>query len=211
MPVGFKMETNPPTINQPTVKKPSNKKKIIALAAVLVIAISAVGASFALISTNRNTLSTQAQDSTSSSWITKGAYATYEGQTSILSYAISFTAKLEIVDFNATHVQVRTDFNMSSPFENVENTTTTWVNRQNMTYQPEGLTLNNTYTAQVTIAGLGTRSCTVYQYESQGLTATYYVDSRIQWPIKMTMSAPEDDGQSYSMDVNLVATNISGL
>jgi hypothetical protein len=100
---------------------------------------------------------------------------------------------------------------MSTPYGNTANTTMTWVSRENMTYQPEGLTLNSTYTTQVTLPNIGTQRCTVYTYSSQGISAAYYVDNSIQWPIKMVMTSPTEDGMSYNMDISLVDTNIPGL
>jgi hypothetical protein len=124
---------------------------------------------------------------------------------------VNFNATMEIVDLNETYIQVSTSFGISTPYGDTENTTTTWVNRENMTYQPEGLTLNNTCTTQVTLPNIGTQSCTVYTYNSQGISASYYVDNSIQWPIEMTMTSTTVDGQSYSMDITLVDTNIPGL
>ena len=147
----------------------------------------------------------------SQSWIAIGAYATYQGQETVLSMTVNFDATMEIVGLNDTYIQVLTSFNMSTPFGNTENTTTTWVDRENMTYQPEGLTLNDTYTTQVTLPNIGNDSCTVYEYDSQGISATYYVDNSIQWPVEMVMTSPTVDGQSYSMDITLVDTNIPGL
>lgn len=143
--------------------------------------------------------------------MSKGAYATYEGQASILSTTVTFNAKIEITDINQTHAQIQTYINMSSPYGSTENSTTVWVNLSNMTFQPEGLTLNNTYNTQISTTNIGTRSCTVYEYTSQEISATYYIDNTIQWPIKMTITPPVLDGQSYSMDLNLVESNISGL
>jgi len=185
-----------------------NTKKIV-IAAVVVAIIAAAALTSGLLMTNQNPSNNQ---KTSQTWMTKGAYATYEGQATVLSMTVTFTAKMEIVDLNATHIQVSTNFNMSTPFGATENTTTTWLSRENMTFQPDGLTLNNTYSTQVTLPNLGTRSCTVYEYISQGISAAYYVDNSIQWPIKMIMTSPTSvDGQSYSMDINLVDTNIPGL
>lgn len=118
---------------------------------------------------------------------------------------------MEIVDVNQTHMQISTTYNMSTPFGATENTTTSWVNRENMNFQPENLPLNNTYTTQITTANLGTRTCTVYEYSNQGISAAYYVDNSVQWPIKMVMTSPTVQGQSYNMDINLVDTNIPGL
>jgi len=195
---------------QPDAKVVHGKRKIVVLVAVAVIAaVLGAGLSLTLLSSHQS--ASQNVGSAASSWIVKGAYATYEGQTSVLGVSISFTAKMEIVDLNSTHVEIQTDFNMSSPFGNEENTTTTWVSRSNMTYQPEGLALNSTYQTQVTVPSLGSVSCTAYVYSSQGITATYYVDNQIQWPVKMTMTSPMISGQAYSIDVNLVDTNIKGL
>jgi hypothetical protein len=145
------------------------------------------------------------------SWIAKGTYATYAGQAEILSMSITFNARMEIVDVNQTHMQLSTNYNMSTPFGATENTTTTWVSREDMNFQPENLTLSNTYTTQITLPNLGTRTCTVYEYSSEGISAAYYVDNSIQWPIKMIMTSPTVEGQSYNMDINLVDTNIPGL
>ena len=124
---------------------------------------------------------------------------------------VNFNAEMSIIGLNATYLQVTTNFNMSTPYGNTENTTTTWVNRENMTFQPAGLTPNGTYTTQVTLPNVGTQSCTVYEYSSQGVSAAYYVDNSIQWPIEMVMTSPTVDGMSYSMNITLVNTNIPGL
>ena len=207
--------------NQEKTKIITHSKKRLAaiVAAIIIIATFAVLTS-SLLMTDQNTSSPQNNDVSSQtnnqnnpqSWIQIGAYATYQGQTSILSIPVSFTAKMEIVDLNDTYIQVLTDFNMSTPYGATENTTTTWVSRENMTFQPDGLTLNSTYSTQVTLPNLGTHNCTVYEYNSQGISAAYYVDNSIQWPIEMVMTSPASvDGQLYSMDIILVDTNIPGL
>ena len=211
---------------QQVAKKGSNNKKLITiiLTAIIVIAV-AVSAAVVLMNSqpsNSNQANNQnsqinnpnSQTNTqtnSQSWIKKGAYATYEGQATILSMTVSFNARMEIIDINETHMQISTFYNMSTPYGATENTTTTWVSRENMNFEPEGLPLNSTYTAQVTIPNLGTRTCTVYVYDSEGISASYYVDNNIQWPIKMVMTSPTVQGQSYNMDINLVDTNIPGL
>ena len=206
--------------NQPTSKIATHSKKKIATiaAAIIIIALVTVLASGLLI-TGKNPSNSQignqnslnSNEKTSQSWIAIGAYATYKGQATVLSMTVSFTAKMEIVNLNETHIQVFTSFNMSTPYGVTENTTTTWVNRENMTFQPEGLTLNNTYSTQLTLPDLGTRSCTVYEYNNQDISAAYYVDNSIQWPIKMIMTSPTVEGQSYSININLADSNIPGL
>jgi hypothetical protein len=206
-------------------KKVSNNKKIVAiiLATITVVAV-AVSATAVLMNNqpssnqaNNQNSQTNNQNSptnnqaSSQSWIKKGAYATYEGQATILSITVSFNARMEIVDLNQTHMQLSTYYNMSTPYGATENTTTTWVSRENMNFQPQDLPLNNSYKTQITIPNLGTRECTVYEYSSEGISASYYVDNTIQWPIKMIMTSPAVEGQSYNMDINLVDTNIPGL
>ena len=204
------------TEKQPSAKATTSRgKKVVfaSIAIIVIVAALAAGLSLTLIvpAENKAQSSEPNGSQSSTSWIAKGVYATYQGGTSVLGFYVGFTAKLEIVDLNATHVEIQTDFNMSTPYGSDNNNTTQWVSRENMTFQPEGLALNSTSAAQITIPGLGTRSCTVYQYSSQGVSVTYYVDDKIQWPIKIVMNSPEFEGQSYSVDITLVSTNIPGL
>ena len=210
------MENN----QQETKKTAFNKKKIAVIAAaIIVIALTVSLASAVLINQNSPSGQTGTQNSQTTSntnnpqsWIKIGDYATYEGSTSIIGVDISFTARMDIVDLNQTHIQVATDFNMSTPYGATENRTTVWVSRENMTFQQAGMTLNDTYNTQITVANVGTRSCTVYEYSSDGISAAYYVDNNIQWPVKIVMTSPTSmEGQSYNMNINLVDTNIPGL
>jgi hypothetical protein len=203
---------------QQVARKSVFNKKIIAII-LAVIAVAAVASTAAVLTagnqspisqTNNQNIITNNQSSPQS-WIAKGTYATYAGQTEIFSMRITFNARIEIVDVNQTHMQLSTNYRMSTPFGATENTTTTWVSREDMNFQPENLALNKTFTTQITIPNLGTRTCTVYEYSSQGISAAYYVDNSIQWPIKMVMTSPAVEGQSYNMDINLVDTNIPGL
>ena len=157
------------------------------------------------------TPSIAAKTPTPSSLLTKGSYATYQGKTEIMSMSISFEARMEITDLNDTHLEISTSFDISSPYGSSENTTSIWMSKSDMNFQPEGLDLNKTYIAQVTIPNLGTRSCTVYEYENKDFKATFFVDSVFNWPIKITMTSPVVEGQSYNMDVSLVESNIPGL
>ena len=194
-------------------------KKLIAIIVIVVVAVAAVASAAALLtasnpapnSQNNNQNGPTNEPTSPQSWIKKGAYATYAGQAEILSMSITFSAKMEIIDVNQTHMQLSTDYNMSTPFGSTENTTTTWVSRTDMNFQPADLPLNNTYTTKITLPNLGTRTCTVYEYSSEGISAAYYVDNSIQWPIKMVMTSPTVQGQSYNMDINLVDTNIPDL
>lgn len=204
--------------NLQAAKKSVFSKKIIAIL-LSVIAVATVASTATILTTGNQSPISQTNDqnpltnnqNSPQSWIKTGTYATYAGQAEILSISITFNARMEIVDVNQTHMQLSTNYIMSTPFGATENTTTTWVSKEDMNFQPENLALNNTYTTQITIPNLGTRTCTVYQYNSEGISAAYYVDNSIQWPIKMVMTSPSVEGKSYNMDINLVDTNIPGL
>jgi hypothetical protein len=215
------------TSNQPTENKKTliNNKKMVLTATILIVcALAATVVSYGFLTANvtnsnlQNDIqdvtkqSTTPQPSSPTSWITKGTYATYQGQAEILSISIQFNARMEVVDLNNTHINIQTSFNMASPLGSSQNSTSIWVSREEMNFQPEGLNLNNSYTTEVTLPNLGTRNCIVYQYSDQDFSATYYVDSTLHWPLKMVMTSPTSDtGQSYNMDVNLVDSNIHGL
>ena len=192
-----------------------SKKKNVAIAVVALLVVLAVALTAGLLITSNNSSNgsnnPNSDQNNPQSWIAIGDYATYQGQASILSMSVSFDARMEIVDLNQTDIQVSTNFTMTTPYGATENTTTAWVSRENMTFQPDGLTLNSTYSTQLTLPNLGARSCTVYVYTSDGISATYYIDNRVQWPIKMVMTSPAFEGQSYDMEINLVNTNIPGL
>lgn len=202
--------------NQPSPKQNLlSKKKNIAIIAVALIIVLSAGLTAGLLVTSKNASPAMNNPTTNQnnpqSWIAIGDYATYQGQATILSMTVSFNARMEIIDLNQTHIQVSTNFTMTTPYGSTENTTTAWVSRENMTFQPDGLTLNSTYSTQLTLPNLGTRSCTVYEYTSDGISATYYIDNSVQWPIKMVMTSPAFEGQSYDMEINLLNTNIPGL
>ena len=215
------------TSNQPTEnKKPLiNNKRIVLIATIIIVcALSATVVSYGLLTTNvpNSNLQNDTQDITQPSTtpqpssptteITKGTYATYQGQAEILSISIQFNARMEVIDLNSTHINIQTAFNMASPLGSSQDSTSMWVSREEMNFQPEGLNLNNSYTTQVTLPNLGTRNCIVYQYNDQDFSATYYVDSTLHWPLKIIMTSPTSDtGQSYNMDINLVDSNIQGL
>lgn len=154
-----------------------------------------------------------------SAWLFKGAYAEYEGSTSMtvmtIDVEVSFAVRQEVVDFNSTHALVSTSFQMSSSVgESVEDENTTWVPLSQAGFInafDEG-NFTESYEATVDIPGIGARTCTVYEFEISdgGLTMTVYVDKAIGWPLKMTVSTDEDL-LGLELDINLVETNIPSL
>lgn len=192
--------------------KPKSHIKIIAVIAVAVIAV-VIGAFLVT--------AFLSQPQGQSAWLFKGAYAEYEGSTSMtvmtIDVEVSFAVRQEVVDFNSTHALVSTSFQMSSSVgESVEDENTTWVPLSQAGFInafDEG-NFTESYEATVDIPGIGARTCTVYEFEisDDGLTMTVYVDKAIGWPLKMTVSTDEAVlGLDLELDINLVETNIPSL
>lgn len=218
------MESEPERISSSTTTTPPKSRfKLIAVIAIVAVAVI-VGAF--LVSAFLS--SPQGQNA----WLFKGAYATYEGSASIsaedlgsmldMSMSIDFTVREEIVDFNSTHALVSTSFQMSSSLgefggETVEDENSTWVPLSKMGLMTafEDVNLTNSYESTVSITGLGTRSCMVYEYAiaEEGLTMTVYVDKNIDWLLKMTISMTNTELPSgdLTVDINLKETNIPAL
>ena len=219
------MESEHERISSSTSVAPS-KSRVKLIALVAVVAVSVVVGAF-LVSAFIS--SPQGQDA----WLFKGAYAKYEGSTSVtagdigmydMSMSIDFTVRQEVVDFNSTHALVSTSFRMSSSIsssfgemdgETVEDENSMWVPLSQMGFMDafEDVDLTKSYESTVDIAGFGTRTCMVYEYaiSDDGLTMTVYVDKAIGWPLKMTVSMIDDDLLGLELDINLVETNIPSL
>jgi hypothetical protein len=205
---------------------PKSRVKLIAVVAIVAIAV--VGGALlvsAFISTP------QGQDA----WLFKGAYATYKGSMTSedmdievpgmsmsFDFTIDFTVRLEIVDFNSTHALVSTSFQMSSSFgdmdgETVEDENSTWfpLSQIGVMNAFEDADLTESYESTVDIAGFGTRTCMIYEYEisDDGLGITVYVDKNIGWPLKMTISMTNTELSvgNLELDINLIETNIPAL
>ena len=164
-------------------------------------------------------------------WLFKGAYATYEGSTSInaeelgmlnMSLTMDFTIRQEIVDFNDTHALISFSYQMSSSFgefggDTEQSEESAWVPLSEMGLMTafEDVEITNSYESTVNIDGIGTRTCIIYEFkiEDQGLAMTVYVDKTIEWPLKMTLSMTntEFSGLDLELDINLVETNIPAL
>jgi len=164
-------------------------------------------------------------------WLFKGAYATYEGSTSVsaeelgvlgMSLVVDFTVRQEIVDFNDTHALVSTSFQMSSSLgeyggDPEENRESAWIPLSEMGLMTafEDVDITNSYESTVNIDGIGTRTCMVYEYKiaDEGLEMTVYVDKTIKWPLRMTLSMTNTElsGVNLELELNLTETNIPSL
>jgi len=201
-----------PVCTSTNVAKPKSHAKLVAVVAMAVIAV-VIGAFLvsALIS------SPQGQNA----WLFKGAYATYEGITSMdvlsMSLSFSFTLRQEVVDFNSTHAELLTSVSIDSSLsgtlkeEVMDEEVSVWVDLSENQYLIEEGTLVNSYEDNLPFEGFGNRDCVVYEYATDGPTLTIYVDKQIGWPLKMNVGMAGEDGLSLDLDINLVETNILGL
>lgn len=158
-----------------------------------------------------NPVTTGSPNSSLESWMTKGAYATYAGDASVMGFGMDFAAKLTVVDLNTTHARIETDINASTLFGNYVNQTSKWIDKATLNFQPGGLNLTRSYNAQVTVPDLGTRNTIVYEYASEGMNVTFYVDASARWPIKISLGLPLFEGETYTINMMLTETNIAGL
>jgi hypothetical protein len=202
------LESEPANISLPAnVAHPKSRVKLIAVVAV--VAVSVVVGAFLV---SAFILGPQGQNA----WLFKGAYATYEGTTSMdilsMTVSFSFTLRQEVVDFNSTHAELLTSVSMDSSLsEAAEEEVTVWVDLSKNQYLIEEGTLVNSYEANLPFEGFGNRDCIVYEYATEGPTLTIYVDKQIGWPLKMNVGMTGEDDLSLDLDINLVETNIPAL
>jgi hypothetical protein len=202
------LESEPANISLPAnAAQPKSRVKLITVVAV--VAVSVVVGAFLV---SAFILSPQGQNA----WLFKGAYATYEGTTSMdilsMTVSFSFTLRQEVVDFNSTHAELLTSVSMDSSLsEAAEEEVTVWVDLSKNQYLIEEGTLVNSYEANLPFEGFGNRDCIVYEYATEGPTLTIYVDKQIGWPLKMNVGMTGEDDLSLDLDINLVETNIPAL
>lgn len=207
-----------------SVTQPKSHIKLIMIIAAVAVAV-VVGALFVSV------IIPSSQPLDQDDWLFKGAYATYEGSTSVsaeelgvlgMSLVVDFTVRQEIVDFNDTHALVSTSFQMSSSFgeyggDPEENRESAWIPLSEMGLMTafEDVDITNSYESTVNIDGIGTRTCMVYEYKiaDEGLEMTVYVDKTIKWPLRMTISMTNTElsGVNLELELNLTETNIPSL
>ncbi len=141
----------------------------------------------------------------------KGAYATYNGKTTVLLMTINITLRLEVVDLNSSHAKILTYIRINTPLGSGEYQNTTWVNFKNYTYNTENAKLIKSYENTIYVEGIGTRDCIIYEYKNKaGNEIIYYVDKETKWPIKIRYTLTPFN-QEIGIDLNLVDTNVPGL
>ncbi len=202
------MENNPSNAvsSSPNEAKPKNRSKLL----IAVAAIAVVGLVIVAFLVSGLASKPTGQDA----WLFKGAYAEYEGSTSVMGFGFDFSVKLEVLDFNSTHAYMSTSFKMGSSLGEIEEQeNSTWVDLSKVGFIDafSESNITSSYDTTLDFGSLGTRSCTVYEIATDGPTMTVYVDKTIGWPLKMKASMTGEGSLSLSLDINLVDTNILGL
>jgi hypothetical protein len=174
------------------------KKRWLLVAFALLLVVSALGIMVGSGFFNNST--------SDESWMFKGAYATYNGQVADISTQTNLSARIEVTDANATHVQVRTSSTIAPPSgPAVNDHFSLWISKANISFQPPGEAFARSYSAQIS-----NRSCTAYEYTNEAINATYYVDDALQWPIRLVYVTGFEN-QVYTLDFSLNSTNIKAL
>jgi hypothetical protein len=89
------------------------------------------------------------QQSMAESWMFKGAYATYEGKIESLSIPVSINETIQVTNLNTTYVQIQTNSSIATSFApTLSDQSILWVNKTNINFQPEGMTLVRTYNSR---------------------------------------------------------------
>ena len=199
--LGETEETAP--VEEVQVEKP--KRNILKIVVPVVIVVIVLGAVLAYWWFSRpQTLQTP--------WLFKGAYAEYEGETTVLFYSMNMTLRLEVVDYNSTHAKLLYYTDMEMDGESYTEQETMWGDLRENTYEIEGAVLKTSYEDYVYLEGLGTRYCKVLEYSivDADTTMTFYLDMDTEWPLKMSFGMTELD-VDFNVDLTLVETNIPGL
>jgi len=198
--LGETVETAP--VEEVQVEKP--KRNIWKIVVPVVIVVIVLGAVLAYWWFSRPQISQAA-------WLFKGAYAEYEGETTVLFYSVNMTMRLEVVDYNNTHAKLLTYMDMEMDGESYTEQETMWGDLREETYDVENYTLETSYEDHVYFEGLGTRHCMIYEYCNTNMTMQFYIDKETTWPIKLVYSYDFDQLTDFSIELTLVETNIPGL
>ena len=201
----------------PKTKSKANMKIVaIGLTAIAIVIVSLIASTLVLNPPNQELTSADENEpivsGNQNSWLFKGAYARYEGSTSLLLMTFNVEMRQEVKDFNSTHAELLTSLSLNSDFgDSEESNTSIWVDLEENQYEIEEATLTNKYETTETFEKFGTRDVIIYEYSTDGPTILVYVDKQINWPLKMSMELTGEDYINLNIDIELVETNIPEL
>ncbi len=148
-------------------------------------------------------------------WFFKGAYANYEGSTTILFASVDFSMRLEIADLNSTHLKTLYDVELDAGILGslLDEQNTTWISKEQINEialeDIDSYILVESYEDQVYLESIGTKDCNVYVYSStddeMAMTITLYVDKQINWPIKFSVNM---NPQNLDLDLGIAGLDL---
>ena len=196
--------------------KGNMKIAALGLTAVAIVIVALVASTLVLTPQNNELTPTDENENTvnddKNSWLFKGAYAQYEGTTSLLLMTFNVEMRQEVINFNETHAELLTYLSLNSDFGDSEETNTTvWVDLEENQYEIDAASLTNKYETTETFEKYGSRDCIVYEYSTEGPTILVYVDKQIGWPLKMSMELTGEENINLNVDIELTETNIPEL
>jgi heme/copper-type cytochrome/quinol oxidase subunit 2 len=196
--------------------KGNMKIAALGLTAVAIVIVALVASALVLTPQNNELTPTDETENTvdvdNNSWLFKGAYAQYEGTTSLLLMTFNVEMRQEVINFNETHAELLTYLSLNSDFVDSEETNTTiWVDLEENQYEIDEASLTNKYETTETFEKYGSRECIVYEYSTEGPTILVYVDKQIGWPLKMSMELTGEENINLNIDIELTETNIPEL
>jgi len=148
--------------------------------------------------------------SQSPSWLFKGAYFEYYGETYVQGVPVKVEMRIEIVDIRGSLAKALFYMRATTPLGSFENQSTIWFDLSKTTYEIEGYTLKRYYEDHVYVRGFGTRECVIFEYsakDGQG-GVIFYIDKATVVPIKIGFTG---GSPPIALDLSLVGTNVPGL
>ena len=184
---------------------PTHRSRIVAVVIIVVIAVAAVAGVYFLGGFG---------SAKKEPWLFDEAYGTYSGETSYLTVTVNFTIRVQVINFNSTAVDTLSYYTLSYGTHSNTNQSTQWHQLNSSGgidfTQPSGYTLSRTYSTTRYVSG-NTYDCTAYEYVKGKTTLTAYVSNSVDFPVEFAYTSTPATGGTFSLDIPLVQTNISGL
>ena len=124
-----------------------------------------------------------------------GAYAEYYGETYVLFVRVEAKFRLEILEFNSSHIKWLTYIKVKTPLGEREYSNTSWVNIKEHS-------IKNLLEDTIYIEGIGARDV----YIQRSRDSTFYLDKECGWPLKIRIQVDQ-----FTFDMNLVKSNVPAL
>ena len=184
------MEIPPPPNSINNSRNKSKLKNYGVVAIVLVVALAGSLITFSLLAPQAK----EAQQLRDSLFV--GAYASYYGETTVIGQKLGLQLRLEIADMNSTHIKtlsyIKLDGNTAGKVYEQQFTNWTAKNEGGMDFKVYGMIFLSKKDDSVYFPTLGTRDCTIVEYQYKAGTGidgsmTVYLEPTTGWPYKIVL------------------------